>query len=99
MRPKKKTNKQRNNEQKRRKSFLESKRYENKKMVYQTVRKVCYTNVDGLMPTKMEINELLNWMLLYYVRQNRKMNGKLLTWVMINMIYGWKTEVTREEVE
>ncbi len=40
--------------------FLESKRYENKEMVHQTVSKVCYTNVNGLMSTKMELNELLN---------------------------------------
>ncbi len=40
--------------------FLESKRYENKEMVHQTVSKVCYTNFNGLMSTKMELNELLN---------------------------------------
>ncbi len=51
-------NKKTNNEQRR--SFLESKRYENKEMVHQTVSKVCYTNANGLMSTKMELNELLN---------------------------------------
>ncbi len=29
-------------------------------MVHQAVSKVCYTNVNGLMSTKMELNELLN---------------------------------------
>ncbi len=57
-------------------------------MVHQTISKVCYTNVNGLMSTEMELNELLNRITPdVAVLCETKWKNEWETLVMINIIY------------
>ncbi len=71
-------------------------------MVYQTVSKVCYTNVNRLMSMKMELNEVLNRIAPdVVVLCETKWKNEWGTPDIVDDKYDlWmKTKVTREEEE
>ena len=70
---------------------MESPRPKIEKEIYQGVNKICYTNVNGLMSTKLELEELLVRVkpdILVSCKTSGKMSGVCLILEMEFMIFG-----------